>query len=422
MRHLPALLLALSFSAATDLALASDLPARPAVVARGTKLPKVESDVALDILEQLRPSEARDLLRKGTDDVVPFLAIHFRGKGAEEIEALRPLADRGGSTARRLMLLAAAIPSPELGTLAVELLPSSEGALRAAVLDAIEATAPASAEPPLLELLDELDDPGQIARLLRPLAAVASESSAGRLTELVQDESPSVRRLAAKALARTGTRSAVATLEKQLEKERDAACRREILCTLAVLGGADALADLKLCLSAPKKRVERAQCLDAVALAPGIDAVKCLVGILESPRSDLRREAAMALGTRREELAATALLSAIEREEDPNAFRFIATSLGKLHEKRAARHLAAMLEEPNVSLFAALALAQLDDASGNKVLRTALGYPEYRLLAAEALALIGDRGALDQLAKAYARERTADARARMLVAIASLTR
>lgn len=378
-------------------------------------------DRALHVLDNLRMSEAREALRAGPDEVVPFVAIYARGLGDELADLVAPLLASGSANARtRAVRVLTAAGSAGAAAEAVALLPESSGLLRQAIVAMIAAVRPTGGEAALRDMLEATDLPGERALALSGLAAVATAASQTTLVPLLADEDPLVRTNAARALGRLQDDDVAAAIRARLKTEKDPRVREQLTISLGAQSQPVDLADLKRCLAQPIRRVDRAICLDAIAACDDPEAVRALVGILATTQSDLRREAAIALGHRPDDAARTALLSAAEKEEDPTVVRFIVTALGRLKENRARERCKAGLEDPNVAFFCALALAELGDPAGVPVLRLALKDADYRERALAALGSLKDVDSAAAIEEVCAKERRPAVRALALQVLAGL--
>lgn len=140
--------------------------------------------------------------------------------------------------------------------------------------------------------------------------------TADRLAERISDDRPAVRERAARALARRGA-GAAAALAKAYSKTADASALANIVWALARVDHPAARAAVRKALHHADETVRQVAC-HAAGLWRDQAALPDLLAVLEhSPSQGNQRAAAEAIGRLGDRRAASALLSACARIEDP---------------------------------------------------------------------------------------------------------
>ena len=260
---------------------------------------------------------------------------------------------------------------------------------------------------------DELGDPERAARQLgvylrmpeflapERLAATAALGFCGRyavprLTGLLDDQDPAVRRAATLALGNTGAAGAGGAVEPliaALEREDLLACAAS---ALGALGDARAAGPLSRKLGHPDQAVRRD--LSRAMAALGSASVDALLAALAGPDSLAREAAAEALGLVGDARAARPLAGALE-DKNARVREKAAWALGRIKVFSPALIAALEDEATPVRAAAAEALRLINDPLAVEPLIAALKDKKapVRAAAAEALGLLKDRRAIEPL-------------------------
>jgi HEAT repeat protein len=199
-----------------------------------------------------------------------------------------------------------------------------------------------------------------------------------RLTAVLKDRNPELRRTAAQSLGKIARKEAVPALVEAL-RDPDAGVRRHAAWALGMIG-ADALGPDRSPLAAllfdadPGVR-------EAAATALGMTGdtqagIELLLERLQEPGtlSDSKRLAAASLGGMEARSAVTALIRLLS-DPDARVRRWAAAALGEIADEQAVKPLGALLmkdPDPGVRLEAAFRLGKFGGSAARPVLTVAL--------------------------------------------------
>lgn len=243
---------------------------------------------------------------------------------------LRPIRDRGAASARAVLTqIGSAKPAAWMHIHRLQRAQTEEG--RLAAMQAVRSNRATLA---VEEVIAALDDPSLHVReeAAEALGALGDARAVEALAERLTDPASGIVEQAAEALGRIGDERAVGALGRLLAAgealERVAAAR-----ALGCIGGAHAVAPLLGALDADGG-METLEVREAAASALGVigapEAVPKLAALLESAPRPLRLAAIRALGDICDARAASPLLRALKREQDPAIIAQLAVALGAL--------------------------------------------------------------------------------------------
>ncbi len=386
-RVVPAVLCALrelptGGAAAAALGALGDVRATAPLVALLRSEREVDRVAALEALSALGDTRAADAIAARLDDDAPrvaLAALHAleRLGDASHGAALLARTQTGGLAQRRAALRALVAADPPAGAAALATIfagatPELLGAARALLVDA--------REPALATLIEQrLGRDAQPDVLAGALAALDGGAGITPLLRVASTASAPLRAAAVGALA-----VALRSWRSELS--------------------AGALADAHDVLAAACATLPPSEALVLRAIAGDARVIPALRGALTRPTAAAPERAAAALAAEAlgaEELA-PAVLQALLREQDPEAFRRLADAARRLHVAASIAPLLARLHDPETAPEALLlAATSLGRASAEErrafavAARASLRAPDERLRSAapRALALAGDRRA-----------------------------
>ncbi len=216
------------------------------------------------------------------------------------------------------------------------------------------------------------------ARAAKRLGLIASPEAERRLSELVTgDQSPQVRIVATRALGKTGSAAAAATLLHSLS--RPAPVPEGIVASALLELGPEAVPALREELAGGRRQ---RGLLDALPAWPG------LVENAAAGSPEVRASAVRALGRLGLPQAIGPVTACLDPREDPELRAAAAHALGRIGDPRSAQPLAECLEDADywVAHFAAAALAELGSAGVAELTKAAGGPGSAAAHAREALA------------------------------------
>jgi len=222
------------------------------------------------------------------------------------------------------------------------------------------------------------------ARAEARLSLIACPEAERRLTELVTGEqSPHVRIVATRALGKTGSAAAAATLLHSLS--RPAPVPEGIVASALLELGPEAVPALQEELAGGRR--QRAMAADVLGLLGALPAWPGLVDNVTAGSLDVRASAVRALGRLGLPQAIGPVTACLDRCEDPELRAAAAHALGRIGDPRSAQPLAACLDDPDywVAHFAAAALAELGSAGVAELTLAAAGLGDAAAHAREAL-------------------------------------
>lgn len=353
-------------------------------------------------------------------------------------EALRARAPLPTAVRRLAQVLREADAAEQVAIVRVLGLLGSEGAVPhlTALLDGAPAVANAAAtalkrlgrdsDRPLLDALREGDSIRR--RIVLPL--VSRSSATEEVIRCLDDRDPTVRALAAEALARIGNPAALSSIFPRLadenprvvqaavaaiqslgsaETERlaleaarspEPTVRRAALRILAYFGYASALPIFLDALRESDPR-QREAAIQGLAFLDDPHALDALLQAARDPDDRTRAMATRALGQAGEDLRVTSYLLKGLSDRDAWVRYYAAQALGRLGIEVAARPIAALLEDPagQVRVAAVEALAHLQSSLSDEALREAAraSDPDVRRAALIGLGLRKDMAAMPLL-------------------------
>ncbi len=223
------------------------------------------------------------------------------------------------------------------------------------------------------------------ARAAERLGLIASPEAERRLSELVTgDQSPQVRIVATRALGKTGSAAAAATLLHSLS--RPAPVPEGIVASALLELGPEAVPALREELAGGRR--QRAMAANVLGL---LDALPAWPGLVENAAAgspEVRASAVRALGRLGLPQAIGPVTACLDPREDPELRAAAAHALGRIGDPRSAQPLAECLEDADywVAHFAAAALAELGSAGVAELTKAAGGPGSAAAHAREALA------------------------------------
>jgi HEAT repeat protein len=227
------------------------------------------------------------------------------------------------------------------------------------------------------------------SRAARRLGLIASPDAVWRLEQLLLDDpSPRVRIVAARALGEVDTPGAAFSLLRSLDAREPGWVPEGIVASALLDLGTSAIPALRHGASEPRNAVRQAMAVDLLGLLKDLPAWEIVARAAESPDPQVRLSAVRAFGQLGMRKATPILIGRLSPGEEPSVRSAAAWALGRLRDPRSAMALKGCLADTGypVAHNAAQALAALGDTGQQVLTQMAAGDGTAAAHALEALA------------------------------------